>query len=93
MGIVETADWMLLILTGCGVLIWGWWIWHDPSHLHRGPGRVRTLQVRFLLWRTIRSREATRLTDREIKKYAARTILGGCVMVLGGVIGLAVTAL
>lgn len=92
MSVLKMMDWLLIILIGIEVLLWSWRLWRDPIRLHPGTIMYRVVLSRLLHWPPWKERK-TRLTNKEVKNYAKRSMLISFLMILGGLLGLVVDIL
>ena len=89
------ADIFLCFLTcvagGAAWILWATRLWYKPVRLYEGPLWSQRLQARLLTWSSprITREDELKLTDRQIRSYAKRSIFGGILAMILGLLSIA----
>ena len=81
---------LILITVGLVRILWALWLWCDPDKIRQGPKWLRRLQARLLTWHSprITPENELKLTDRQVRSYAKRSMLVGTIVITVGVLSL-----
>lgn len=81
---------VLVILMGLPLTIWSWRLYRKPGLLSMDSSVYQIFSAYSRIQPRTKKVPANRLTDQEIKHYAAMNLIGGVMLVIVGIISIAV---
>ena len=80
------------VFGGAVWILWAANLLNKPTRLRQGPVWFQRFQARLLTWSSprIAREDELKLTDRQIRSYAKRSILGGILAMILGLLSIVV---